>query len=94
VSTSTPQSNLTILRGGADPVELARLEDKAEEAMRAYLDALPPSDECYVAIQSVAEILKLRRSRREFHAARVARRRELEATLAAFRRGENERGDA
>jgi hypothetical protein len=65
---------LTLHRGGTDPAEIARLEDEATEAMRALVDALPPSHRWYRVFSNVAGILRLDQDQRELDAVFARRK--------------------
>ena len=67
---------LTLHRGGADPVELERLEEDAAVAMSALAAALPAADERRDLFSNVATVLELRRSRRELRRRRDAIKRD------------------
>jgi predicted metal-dependent HD superfamily phosphohydrolase len=65
---------LTIHRGGADPAEIARLEDEATKAMRALADAMPPSHRWYRVYHHVAAILQLDQNQRKLDAVFAQRK--------------------
>jgi hypothetical protein len=52
---------LTLHRGGADPVEQARLVNEAQRALRALADALPASDRLRYPVGKLADALGILR---------------------------------